>query len=554
MTNLSGATTSQVVNETCDRVRDYAETLTRYAPLPGGVISIADGNGLIAQAAFGHADVERGIRTSASHLFQIGSISKVFTSLLVNQLVEERVLGLDERIADVLDWVDLGRDAPPATIAQLLSHTAGVIVGADSLPDETAQVWSLRERAAIPPGSVHFHYSNVGFMLLGLAVSSRTGRSFPELVTKRLLKPMGMTSAIAAVTHASRPTLAVGYAPAREDQPWAPNDRLAPASWFEVATGDGNIAATAADMSRLVMLLLGDGDIAGDSVVSPGVIARMTMPIAQGGEPVEAFRGLPAVDESRYGLGINVERVGENACFTHGGGMVGHSTFLLVDKTAGFGIVILTNSNGDNLHAQQLARVAHADLVTRLPGLTPPELPNPDAQVRVDGPESLGLVGLGRFITVTADADAKPLTVTASDDDGTVIVEHGGQSGRLFRMLTGRYVTDHPELRRFHLDPVADADPPRWTHGPDLYVSVDETPEVFTTLRIVRRSGRLLLVAPGGVEAPSDEEELVEIDPGVFRIGSDAWLPERLVVGPIVNGRVISVARDGCVYSRTFTR
>ena len=124
-------------------------------------------------------------------------------------------------------------------------------------------------------------------------------------------------------------------------------------------------------------------------------------------------------------------------------------------------------------------------------------------------------------------------------------------------------------------------EPPRWTHGPDLYVSIDEPAEVveelvereasspatwdavvghyrsyspwYPTLRIVHRSGQLLLAAPGGVEAPSEEEELVEIASGVFRIGGDPSTPERLTVGPIVDGLAVSVERDGCLYSRTFT-
>ena len=47
--------------------------------------------------------------------------------------------------------------------------------------------------------------------------------------------------------------------------------------------------------------------------------------------------------------------------------------------------------------------------------------------------------------------------------------------------------------------------------------------------------------------------ELVPVSPGTYRIGSEPWYPERLVVGPTVAGRVISVDRDGCRYSHTFT-
>lgn len=574
-------TRSRAAEETCAAIHEFAEELTRHAPLPGGVLIVADQNGLLAQAPFGHADLERRISMTERHLFEIGSISKVFTSLLAGLLVEDGLLDLNESITDVLPWLDLGRQAPPVTVAQLLNHTAGIVVGADALPDETAQIWSLRQRTTSAAATREFHYSNVGYMLTGLAISARTGYSVPDLVTERLFAPMGMSRAVAAVTHADRPRFATGYTPAREDQPWAPGDLLAPAPWFEVATADGNIAATGADMARLVMLLLGEGTVEGRRVVTPSTLTAMNTVLAPGGEPVLEVPGVPRVHDSRYGLGINVERARGSIYLTHGGGMVGYSTFLLADKSTGIGIVVLTNANGDNLHAQLLARVGHADLISRLDGTPRPRLPNPDPSARCQSAEAgaVDQIGLGRFVQIGSTAAHADLTISVGAS-GEILLEQAGKSGRLYRTLSGRFVTDHPGMRRFHLDQVPGAHPPRWSHGPDLYASIDEPADTlgelaelhtpnpawepllghyrtyspwYPTLRIISRCGRLLLVAPGGVEAPSQEEELVEIATGVFRIGADPWLPERLVAGPIVDGRVTSLDRDGCTYSRAFT-
>ena len=67
------------------------------------------------------------------------------------------------------------------------------------------------------------------------------------------------------------------------------------------------------------------------------------------------------------------------------------------------------------------------------------------------------------------------------------------------------------------------------------------------------RGGRLFLIAPGGVEAPGEDLELVELKSSVFRIGAELHAPERLVLGPMVDGKIVSVTRDGNRYSRTFT-
>ena len=67
--------------QACARLGGYADELTRHCPVPGGVIVVTGRSRQLAQVAFGHADVERGQPMSPDRLFQIGSISKVFTSL-----------------------------------------------------------------------------------------------------------------------------------------------------------------------------------------------------------------------------------------------------------------------------------------------------------------------------------------------------------------------------------------------------------------------------------------------------------------------------------------
>jgi hypothetical protein len=257
--------------------------------------------------------------------------------------------------------------------------------------------------------------------------------------------------------------------------------------------------------------------------------------------------------------------------------MVGYSTFLLVDATLGFGVVVLTNSNGDNLHAQMLARATHADVLGRMSTAGDVVLPDPDPRLRMStsehDEERPSLSGL--FLKPGRPADSEALSIHVAEE--AVSVDYAGETGTVYRTLTGRYVTNHKKLRDFHLDFADDEGVKRWTHGPTTWLlAVSETsgegqaPQLepdrmsaalvgqyrtyspwFPMFRIVWREGELFLSAPGGVEAPSEEELLVEIEPEVFRVGSDPWLPERLTVGPIIGGHAISVALDGCVYSRT---
>lgn len=553
-------TMAAVARSACAAVVAHAEELTAHTPMPGGIVVVADAGGLLAEGKFGYADIERRIRTEPGHAFEIGSISKIFTGLLVDQLIDEGVISLETRATEVLPWLRLGAYAELVTVRHLLNHSAGLIGGVDALTDDVDQVWALRDLATSPPGTT-FHYSNVGYVLLGLMIAELTGVPYPRNVQDRLLTPMGMSGAIACVTNADRGRLATGYQPAADDRPWVPGDLLAPAPWFEVAAADGNIAATGADMAGLIRCLL-----------DPDAMTRIITTLSPGGEPVLNVPGCPRVDSSRYGLGVNVEMIEGHECLTHGGGMVGYSSFLLVDRTAGVGTAVLTNANGNFTTSQALARLVHARATVHGPGADFPAV-----STLVIATDDASAPPLGRFLTAAGVGGAGELEVVRDPASGRVEVSRDGITAPLYRVGPRRFVTDHPRLRRFHLEASA-VGRLGWTHGPDAYRPAGETEEGlaglehevpatwqamtghyrsyspwYPHLRIYARGGRLWLAAPGGVEAPDAEEELVDLADGSFRIGAESANPERLRVGPVVDGRAVSVVRDGCRYSRTFT-
>jgi CubicO group peptidase (beta-lactamase class C family) len=526
-------------------LRDFTDALTRTQPMPGGVIVVTDRDSVLLELPFGLADVAAGTPVGPGHLFEIGSISKLFTSLLVNQLVDEGVMTLDDPITRWLPWVDAGPGTAELTLVRLLNHTSGLVTNADALTDEAAQVWSMRDRVLAEPG-IRFHYSNVGYLMLGLAVAAATGQSSPDLLAHKVFEPMGMATAQTTVRSTDREQLATGYAPTYDDRPWVPGDPVAPATWLDVAAADGNVAVNGADLGRLLRLLLGDGSLDGRAVVSEQALARTRTLLAPAGEDVIDATGGTPVSDSRYGLGINVEQVGGHECVTHGGGMVGYASFVLADRTDGLGVGVITNANGDCLAVQVLARFVHRAVLAARAGAGLPTAPQADREVPADTPWPR-LSG--------TSLDGRRVDVELGEVDGRLVVRNGGQTGRLWHGWEGRWSTDHPDLRLQHLDDTASPEPAVST-ATELLAATGHYRSYspwFVHLRIVARGDRLFLTAPGGVEAPGEDQELVPVAPGQWRIGADPWLPERLVAGPLVSGQLISVERDGCVYSRTFT-
>ena len=550
------------IGEVLKVVRDYAIELTEGTPVPGGTVIVVDSEGTLGQFAFGSADLIARVPVTLEHKFEIGSISKTFTSLLVNALADDGVVDLDQPVTTYLPWFDGGTPSAPITLRHLLSHTAGLALGSDHIPDELAQVWGMRYLARGGELGSQFHYSNLGYMVLGAVIESVTGESVAQQLRKRVFAQMAITDARVGVTHDDHSTMAMGHWPLHDDRPWVSGDPVSHATWFEIACADGNVAASARELGQLARLMLGDGSLDGNRVISESAMNEIVSPCAPTGESVVRWGDSPTVQSSRYGLGVNVEIINGNHCVTHGGGMVGYATFLLADRTSGIGVGVLTNGNGDFPAAQLLARIIHQHVLRVLSGQPQPQLPPSSALVQ-DWEISDSLTG-EFFGSSQGNSDLK---LSFTKRDGYVFISSRDVEAHLYRTWTSRFATNHPAFRQFHFQ----IDNDHWTFGPTVFRRSVQPSQVATAsqaalvghyrcyspwypnFRIVFRDGDLFLVAPGGVEAHTEDCKLVEINDGTYRIGEIPWLPERLTVGPTVAGKVITVTRDGCLYSRAFT-
>lgn len=501
---------------------------------------LADRSGVVDTIAFGHANGVDPVK--ATDLFEIGSISKFFTALMIGQLVDDGVMAFDDSAVAHLPWLRLGRDrgaTSAVTIEHLLTHSAGLVCGIDGLPDDIGQVWALRDTQVREPGE-RFHYSNVGYNLLGLIIAERSGRPHPDQLRSRIFDPLGIGSGLTAVRNRDRSRIAVGYAPSCDDRPWLPGDPVAPATWIEAIGADGNVALDADGMGVLLRLLLGDGSIDGTRVMSRETFARITRGSAPGGESVPDWCAVRPVTSSRYGYGINVETIDGATCLTHGGGMIGFASFVLADRDRDCAVGVMTNANGDCLAAQLLARYAHGLMTSSAASPLPAEWLDPRARARADMPPELrGTDRSGHEVSLEIDGAGR---VTAL-----------GHRGLLYRDLYGRWSTDHPLLRMAYLHHpvghIAESQPVSRRDAVSIVGRYRSNDPWFTTFRIVDRAGRLFLTAAGGVEAPTDDEELVPIAPRVYRRGRDPWVPESLTVVAEVAERAVVLDVGHCEYT-----
>jgi len=510
-----------------------AEQLRAWWPVPGIAISVVDGTGESAFVTAGFANAESGTPVSRRTRFEIGSISKTFTAVLLGILADEGKLDLDAAVADHLPWFAPNGGSRAITVRHLLQHTSGLVAGADSMPDAAARGYALRDaRTWAEPGEM-FHYSNEGYNLLGLIVEQVTGESLADAMAGRLLRPLGMRDSAALITHEGVDGLATGYRFLRDDRPPLPSARLAPAGFFEYSAADGNVLATASDLGRFARMLLGRGTLDGSRTIGPERFRQIvTLPA-------------DAVD-SGYALGVDVEVIDGHTWLTHAGGMVGYRSYLAVDTDGGHGVAVLTNAPGE---CQIIDRFARHVLAVVQGAPADPTLFDPE---RI--PDARRYVG-------THGTTPRQIRVEATGDGGLSLTSDG-VTGRLYDSGDGRLVCDHPGWSAYHhsLDG-------RWLHGPESLGSGPSAPTApphplaghyrsytpwYPSFSIVQRAGRLHMIAATGVEAPCDEPELVPLDDGAFRVGADPRLPERLTSGPALDGAVLWLDLDGCRYTRSF--
>lgn len=171
---------------------DLAVTGPSLGQFWGAVLVARDGEVLLSRG-YGLANQD-GRRIDSTSLFELASVTKPFTAVLVLRLDQAGKLAIDDPIAKHLPGVPADKQA--ITIRHLLNHTSGL--GAPMAPPpsdtrEAAEAFYLAAPQSTQPGTA-YAYSNIGYMLLAAIVERVTGTPFEEALRAQVLEPAGMTS------------------------------------------------------------------------------------------------------------------------------------------------------------------------------------------------------------------------------------------------------------------------------------------------------------------------------------------------------------------------
>lgn len=435
------------------------EVLTEH-DVPGATLGILHGGEVTVHAA-GVANKNTGVAVTDDTLFQIGSITKVWTASLVMMLVDDGELDLDEPVATYVPEFKVADPDVSArvTLRHLLCHSSGI--GGDHILD-TGRGDDTLERyleTCAELGQEHelgatMSYCNTGYSVLGRVIEKVTGKTWDQVLRERIIAPLDLTHTNTLPEEAILFRVAVGHV----KRPGQDEEEVAPMWVLPRSAGPaGLVNATAADLLAFARLHLDDGRAPdGTQLLSVAAVKQMQEP------QVEVPDRFTLGD--RWGLGWILFDWDDHPGYGHDGATLGQRAYLRVLPGARLAVCLLTNGGESHPAFRTLLTEIAADLAgVAVPAWpeapeTPPELDlapyaghfsrlNVDAQLRAeDGVLRGTFKQSGPLASLVADEDGQELE--AVPVDRTLFVAR--MEGMPMTMPLVFFDFDGDTPRRFH--------------------------------------------------------------------------------------------------------
>ena len=308
-----------------------------------GTVLVAEGDKILLNKGYGHANLELSVPNTPDTRIRICSITKQFTAVAILLLEQRGKLKTSDSVRKYVPTAPVTWDG--ITIHHLVTHTSG-IADPQNLPDfdpyalakpaedllKAVPEAAARLPLSFKPGE-RYEYSNANYSLLGYIIAKVSGMPYEAFVADNLFKPLGMKDSGFDRWQTVLPNRAAGYAPAP--------DGLRNAHFIDMTntSAAGNIYSTAADMNRWQQGLYGG------RLLSASKLKKMTTP-----------------EEDGYAYGIGVQELKRGKVYTHAGGMDGFDTIVGYWPDRKISIVVLANRNAPvGPLAAQLSALAYGE-------------------------------------------------------------------------------------------------------------------------------------------------------------------------------------------------
>ncbi|MES3033732.1 MAG: serine hydrolase [Gemmatimonadota bacterium] len=318
--------------------------------IPALSIALVDDQRIVWSRGFGEENDTTHAPATATTVYRVGSVSKLFTDIGVMQQVERGTLDLDAPVEGYLrTFTPANPSGTPITLRQLMSHRAGLVreppIGHyfdDTGPSLTATVASLNATTLVFAPNTRTKYSNAAIAVVGHVLEQQAGLPFAQYLQRAVLAPMGLTSS----SFDPSPEMLARAAAATM---WTYHDRTFPAPTFALGMAPaGSMYSTMPDLGRFLSVLFAGGRGARGRVLQPATLQQMWTPQFA---PAGATRG--------YGIGFGLGMLDGVRVVEHGGAIYGFATQLSAMPEEKLGVAVSAAKDGMNAVT---TRIAHAAL------------------------------------------------------------------------------------------------------------------------------------------------------------------------------------------------
>jgi CubicO group peptidase (beta-lactamase class C family) len=309
-----------------DAVDDYIRGEMEQRRIPGVALQVIRNGQPVKTGMYGFANLEWKLPVTPETVFEIGSLTKTFTSAGILLLAQEGRLSVDDRLAKHLPeipaaWTNV-------TLRHLLTHTSGIksYTGLDGF-ELTGRQTRAQFIARLTPQPTEFEpgekykYSNSGYNLLGHVIESVSGTNYWAFMTRRIFRPLGMTATTDRDPRNIIPNRASGYE--RTNRVHINRD-------YDVTDvfAAGAIVSTIGDLARWNAALDSDELLSAQSKSLMWTPGRLN-----DGTPIT------------YGLGWRIETVEGRRKVGHSGSTSGFSASLQRHPDRKLAVIVLTNTD-----------------------------------------------------------------------------------------------------------------------------------------------------------------------------------------------------------------
>ena len=320
-----------------------AKTMAEWK-VPGMAISIVKDGKVIYAEGFGLRDVKQGLKVTPHTLFPIGSCSKAFTAADIGILVDEGKVAWDKPVRTYIPTFKLFDNiaSEHMTLRDLLCHRSGLPrhdlmwmggqFSRQELFDRLQYLEPNQEFRAV------WQYQNLMFMTAGYLAGKVSGTSWEDFTLKRITEPLGMKeSNFSTIASQKAADFSYPYMEIKdkvEQIPFRNIEAIGPA---------GSINSNVLDMANWVLLNLNKGKFGDKQIVSEASMSQIHSPQMLMRQPIQYDEIL----YPSYGMGWLVAPYRGHLLLEHGGGIDGFIAMVAFLPRDNFGVVILSNLNGN---------------------------------------------------------------------------------------------------------------------------------------------------------------------------------------------------------------